>query len=115
MAADASAPAVVAAQPEEPRVRKLALRLDDGTLIRCNGSPSKPEVLKPAEAWEAGMLTEAHLLRMQAFLCEVHAKLPEEGALKSISLGSKRSMDSVLDVRSPQSRPQALLSYPHFF
>ena len=83
--------------PPKPQ-RKIKFRLDDGTLIAAS-EDAKPQVLKPKEAWEAGLLNESHLLRMQALLCELHAKLPEEGPLKSVSVGSKRSMDSVLDVR----------------
>ena len=87
-------PAPVAAKP----VKRLALRLDDGTVIQSSDPALSPTVLKPKEAWEAGLLNESHLLRMQALLCELHAKLPDEGPLKSISLGSKRSFDSVLEV-----------------
>lgn len=77
----------------------FSFRLDDGTVIRPGkGDGVEVEVLRPEDAWKAGLLNESHLLRMQALLCEVHAKLPEEGPLKSISLGSKRSMDSVLEV-----------------
>lgn len=98
MAAEPSEPAAVALVSGAPRIKTLTIRLDDGTVIRRDGSSSMPQVLKPAEAWQAGMLTEDHLLRMQALLCEVHAKLPEEGPLKSVTLGSKRSLDSVLEV-----------------
>lgn len=78
-------------------MKKLALRLDNGSLICSSGNGA--EMLNPAQAMDRGLLSEAHLLKMQALLCEVHSKLPEEGPLKSISLGSKRSMDSVLEVR----------------
>ena len=93
--AEIDAPPAPAAQPPKP-AKRLALRLDDGTLIRA--SDNETVVLKPKDAWEAGMLNESHLLRMQALLCELHAKLPDEGPLKSISMGSKRSIDSVLEV-----------------
>ena len=93
MAETAAAPAPAVAKPP----RKLSLRLDNGTVIRATDT-AEPSVLKPKDAWEAGMLDESHLLKMQAMLCELHAKLPEEGPLKSISIGSKRSMDSVLEV-----------------
>ena len=85
----------------------FALRLDDGTLISgCKKHTSEeaaPVVcLKPEEAFEKGYLQEADLLRAQAHLCEVHAKLPEAGPLKSVSTGTKRSLDSVLEVGSAQ-------------
>jgi len=93
-------------------MKKFSIRLDDGTLIRSSGNDSKPEILKPDEAWQAGLLTEEHLLRMQAILCEIHAKLPEEGPLKSVSVGSKRkSLDSVLEVGDSVSF-SGLLSSP---
>ena len=76
---------------------KFIFRLDNGSVIRSGDEGA--EMLNPAKAMDRGMLSEAHLLKLQALLCEVHAKLPEEGPLKSISLGSKRSMDSVLEVR----------------
>jgi hypothetical protein len=94
------APMIEDALPAPAKTKKLALRLDNGTLIRPNGQAA--EVLTPSRAMEEGLLSEAHLLKMQALLCEVHAKLPEEGPLKSISLGSKRSLDSVLEVRAQQ-------------
>jgi hypothetical protein len=78
--------------------KKLALRLDNGTVI-AGEAGQQARVLKPAEAWEAGLLSEAHLLKAQALLCQIHAELPEEGPLKSMSTGSKRSLDSVLEVR----------------
>lgn len=86
----------VAPQAAPKPIKKLALRLDDGTLIRS--AEEAPQVLKPEDAWQAGLLNESHLLRAQALLCQLHAKLPEEGPLKSISIGSKRSYDSVLEV-----------------
>jgi len=95
MAETAAAPAPAVAKPP----RKLAIRLDNGTVIRATDS-TEPTVFKPKDAWEAGILDESHLLKMQALLCELHAKLPEEGPLKSISIGSKRSIDSVLEVGS---------------
>lgn len=82
------------------KLQKLVLRLDDGTLIKAadhgegGEAPATAAVLKPAEAYNRGSLTEAHLLKAQALLCEVHAKLPEEGPLRSLSLGSKRSVDT---------------------
>ena len=66
-------------------LKKLVLRLDDGTVIRGGGGEGEAPaavVLKPAAAYAAGALTEAHLLKAQALLCEVHAKLPEEGPLR---------------------------------
>ena len=101
-AADGAADAVPKEEPEAPKgrepaslLKKLALRLDDGTLIKADGA-----VLRPGAAYEGGRLTEAHLLRAQALLCEVHAKLPEEGPLRSLSLGSKRSADTGFEVRA---------------
>ena len=88
---DAQAPAAV-----PPPAKKMRLVLDDGTVILGGGA-----VLRPAAAHEAGLLTEAHLLRAQALLCEEHAKLPEEGPLKSLSAGSKRSADTTLEVGPP--------------
>lgn len=80
---------------------KLVLRLDDGTLIKAaggegaeGGAAPAATVLRPADAYSQGNLTEAHLLKAQALLCEIHAKLPEEGPLRSLSLGSKRSTDT---------------------
>lgn len=65
-------------------------------------------MIDPQAAWKAGALREEHLLRIQSFLCEVHAKLPEEGPLKSVSLlSSKRSIDTVLEVGQPNSAKKA--------
>ncbi len=94
--ADAPAPA-----------RRLVFRLDDGTVIRAGAGAEPVEVLRPKEAWHAGLLRETHLIALEAKLCEVHAKLPDEGDLKSISTASKRSMDSVLEVRAPALRARA--------
>lgn len=85
-------------------LKKLVLRLDDGTLIKGSGGGDAGEaatVLTPTEAYASGALTEAHLLKAQALLCEVHAKLPEEGPLRSLSMGSKRSADTAFEVRPP--------------
>lgn len=113
MAAETSAP-VNPAPPaaEAPPVKKIVFRLDDGTVIRRTGDSHDAEVLRPKQAWEAGLLHEHHLLRMQHFLCQIHSKLPEEGPLKSVSIGSKRSMDSVLEVRLPNFLAPTLS--PHF-
>lgn len=100
------APAAEAPAQENPEVAehaeksvKINLRLDNGTIVRFKDVANKAvEVLDPETAWKAGLLTEEHLLRIQSYLCEVHAKLPDEGPLKSVSLGSKRSMDTVLEV-----------------
>ena len=100
-------------------LKKLALRLDDGTVIRGGGGEGEAPaavVLKPAAAYAAGALTEAHLLKAQALLCEVHAKLPEEGPLRSLSLGSKRSADTAYEVgnatavRPPPLPPAAAIA-----
>jgi hypothetical protein len=95
--AEAIAEDVVAKKP-----RGLILRLDNGTVISNRDEITKgtDEVvcLRPEDAYEAGLLSEAHLLRAQALLCEVHAKLPEEGPLRSISTGSKRSADTGVQV-----------------
>ncbi|EFN55691.1 hypothetical protein CHLNCDRAFT_133959 [Chlorella variabilis] len=88
-------------------LKKLVLRLDDGTVIKGSGGGeggAAVAVLKPAEAYAAGALTEAHLLKAQALLCEVHAKLPEEGALRSLSMGSKRSVDTGFEVGPTASK-----------
>ena len=78
---------------------KVVLRLDNGTLAKFACETKKVELLSPEAAFEAGALREADLLRIQSYLCEVHAKLPSEGPLKSVSLmSSKRSYDTVLDV-----------------
>lgn len=94
------APITGAAIPKKPR--GLVLRLDNGTIISNREDITKGAYaavcLKPEEALEAGMLSEAHLLKAQALLCEVHAKLPEEGPLKSLSSGSKRSADTAFQV-----------------
>ncbi len=91
----------MASERAQKLLSKLVLRLDDGTLIKAAGgegaqgsAPPAATVLKPADAYSQGSLTEAHLLKAQALLCEVHAKLPEEGPLRSLSLGSKRSTDT---------------------
>jgi len=79
--------------------KKILLRFDDGTVVRFKpGAVGEAEILHPEAAWKAGFLKEEHLLRIQSLLCEVHAKLPDEGPLKSVSLGSKRSLDTVLEV-----------------
>lgn len=78
---------------------KVVLRLDNGTLAKFACETKTVELLSPEAAFKAGALREADLLRIQSYLCEVHAKLPSEGPLKSVSLmSSKRSYDTVLDV-----------------
>ena len=92
-------------------LKKLVLRLDDGTVIRAGGGEGEAPaavVLKPAAAYDAGALTEAHLLKAQALLCEVHAKLPEEGPLRSLSMGSKRSADTAYEVGNATAAPPPL-------
>jgi hypothetical protein len=103
-AAEAPAPA--------PAVKSLSLRLDDGTLIRRDAKTAQGVVLKTEEAWKAGLLKEEHLLHLQALLCEQHSKLPEEAPPKSISTGSKRSSDSVVEVGTPAAQI-ALCSFAH--
>lgn len=75
----------------------MTFRLDDGTTIRSSGE-GKATVLKARESFAAGLLSETHLLRVQALLCEVHAKLPDEGPLKTLSLSSKRSAETDVEV-----------------
>lgn len=77
--------------------RRFSLRLDDGTLIRSTPD-GRVESLSPEEAYRRGFLSEEHLLHTQALLCEAHAKLPDEGPLRSISNMSKRSADTLLEV-----------------
>lgn len=91
--------AVVPSPGPLPKGMRMTLRLDDGTTIRSRGDGAA-EVLKPRESYEAGLLSEVHLLRVQALLCQVHAKLPDEGPLKSLSLSSKRSAETVIEVGS---------------
>lgn len=88
-------------------LKKLVLRLDDGTVIRSSGEDGEAgvAVLTPAAAYASGVLTEAHLLKAQALLCEAHAKLPEEGPLRSLSMGSKRSADTSFEVRCVAGNP----------
>lgn len=89
---------------KEMKAAKVILRLDDGTVAKFRGDTKSVEILDPQAAWKAGALREEHLLRIQSFLCEIHAKLPEEGPLKSVSLlSSKRSIDTVLEVGQPNS------------
>lgn len=106
------------AEPDSPRMaeaappakRFLALRLDDGTLISNKPPHTAGQAavcLKPAQALAKGLLLEAHLLHAQSLLCEAHAKLPDEGPLKSLSASSKRSFDSVLEVRPGARIPRA--------
>ncbi|RMZ55780.1 hypothetical protein APUTEX25_005821 [Auxenochlorella protothecoides] len=76
-----------------PKGLRMTFRLDDGTTIRSSGE-GKATVLKARESFAAGLLSETHLLRVQALLCEVHAKLPDEGPLKTLSLSSKRSAET---------------------
>lgn len=84
---------------KEMKAAKVILRLDDGTVAKFKDDTKAVELLDPQAAWKAGALKEEHLLRIQSLLCEVHAKLPDEGPLKSVSLlSSKRSIDTVLDV-----------------
>lgn len=83
---------------KEVKPAKILFRLDNGTMARFKGDSTSVELMDPMTAWKNGSLTEEHLLRLQSYLCEVHAKLPEEGPLKSVSVGSKRSIDTVLDV-----------------
>jgi len=86
----------------ETKPRKFLLRFDNGTIARFKDLAAKEvEILRPEEALKAGLLGEEHLFRIQSYLCEIHAKLPEEGPLKSVSLGSKRSIDTVLEVCWP--------------
>ena len=99
-----------AAAPAAHLLKKLVLRLDDGTLIRAGdgeGGDGKAAatVLRPGDAYTGGKLTEAHLLKAQVLLCEAHAKLPEEGPLRS--LGSKRSADTGFEVRRRRRPPPA--------
>ena len=61
---------------------KIKLRLDDGTLCSFVVESKETSLMTPDEAHKAGLLKENHLLKIQAFLCEVHAKLPNEGPLK---------------------------------
>lgn len=78
---------------------KVVFRLDNGTLAKYALESKQVELLSPEAAYKAGALREADLLRIQSYLCEVHAKLPSEGPLKSVSLmSSKRSYDTVLEV-----------------
>lgn len=80
-----------------PKGLRMTFRLDDGTTIRSSGE-GKATVLKARESYAAGLLSETHLLRVQALLCEVHAKLPDEGPLKTLSLSSKRSAETDVEV-----------------
>ena len=66
---------------------KLKLRLDDGSLCSFVVESKEVSLLSSDEAHKAGLLKENHLLRMQSFLCEVHAKLPNEGPLKRYVVG----------------------------
>jgi hypothetical protein len=87
---------------------KVVFRLDNGTLAKYVTESKHVELLDPKAAWKAGALKEEHLLRIQSYLCEVHAKLPDEGPLKSVSLmSSKRSIDTVLDVGGHASAKKA--------
>lgn len=93
---------------KELKIAKVVLRLDDGTMARFKDDTKSVELLDPQAAWKAGTLKEEHLLRIQSLLCEVHAKLPEEGPLKSVSLlSSKRSIDTVLEVGQINSAKKA--------
>ena len=114
MSEDAAAPPSTAAAPAPALAPKriLSLRLDDGTLIRHESDGAKTVVLKTEEAWKAGLLKENHLLRLQAILCEQHSKLPEEAPPKSISTGSKRSSDSVVEVGTPAARRSCASGLP---
>ncbi|KAI7836070.1 hypothetical protein COHA_010039 [Chlorella ohadii] len=104
MATEAAEAAPAAAQPTGAApLKKLVLRLDDGTLIKAAGgeggdAKAAAVVLRPGDAYTGGKLTEAHLLKAQVLLCEAHAKLPDEGPLRSLSLGSKRSTDTGFEV-----------------
>jgi len=66
---------------------KLKLRLDDGSLCSFVVESKEVSLLSSDQAHKAGLLKENHLLRMQSFLCEVHAKLPNEGPLKRYVVG----------------------------
>lgn len=111
MATEAAEAAPAAAQPTGAALlKKLVLRLDDGTLIKAAGgeggdAKAAAVVLRPSDAYTGGKLTEAHLLKAQVLLCEAHAKLPDEGPLRSLSLGSKRSTDTGFEVRRRRRRP----------
>lgn len=118
MAAEAAEAAPAPAPPTGAGLlKKLVLRLDDGTLIKAAGgeggdAKAAAMVLRPGAAYSGGKLTEAHLLKAQVLLCEVHAKLPEEGPLRSLSLGSKRSADTGFEVRRRRRRPPAAAGRP---
>lgn len=117
MAAEAAEAAPAAPQPAGAGLlKKLVLRLDDGTLIKAAGgeggdAKAAAVVLRPGDAYTGGKLTEAHLLKAQVLLCEAHAKLPDEGPLRSLSLGSKRSADTGFEVRR-RRRPAAGGAWP---
>lgn len=101
----AAADAVGAAPARLPR---MVMRLDDGTVIKSTGSgggAAAVQRLTPEQAFAQGLLLESHLLQAQSMLCEVHSKLPEEGPLKSISTGSKRSIDTVFEVNAGGGLP----------
>ncbi len=114
MATEAAEAAPAAVQPTGTALlKKLVLRLDDGTLIKAAGgeggdAKAAAVVLRPSDAYTGGKLTEAHLLKAQVLLCEAHAKLPDEGPLRSLSLGSKRSTDTCFEVRRRRRRPPGL-------
>lgn len=95
-----------------PLRRRISLRLDDGTIISGCQKHAKSEAvvcLRPEQAYESGFLHEADLIKVQSLLCEVHARLPEVGPLRSVSTGTKRSLDSVLEVGSaPGAAPRGL-------
>ena len=99
--AAAAAPVAMAVdEPPAPRApKRMRLVLDDGTIIKGEEGAGAAQRLPAAVAHEAGLLTEAHLLKAQVLLLEEHAKLPEEGPLRTVSGGSKRSSSTAFEVR----------------
>lgn len=85
-------------------LKTLRLRLDSGAIITTAGKDGEAELLDAAAAFTAGQLTEAHLLNAQALLCQIHAKLPDEGHLRTVSAGSKRSADTNVEVRALEAK-----------
>ena len=92
-------------------LRKLFLRLDDGSVVgsatklNAPGDTQDFALVSAAQAYGLGRLSLADLTRTQFLLQELHGKVPDAEPLASLSGGSgalkRKTPDTVLEV-TPQ-------------